>query len=172
MSSNLEDAKASWKRPPTIFGQDCEVCLPIGHYLTHGVWNLSQVTATKERGAHEMFAFANHYLSRLGFQTAATPKKRIFSAGGIGLAGAAFHDYGWTGVVLVAIAVAMLWRLSIYFLTNQRTFWLGLVLFPCLLFTMAIQFLFVAPATISFPFTALAFLLMWCLPRKAAKTFG
>jgi len=181
MSSNLEDAKAMWKGSPTIFGYsawgtsktiDCEVCLPVGHYLLHGVWNISQITATNERGAPELFAFANHYLSRLGFQTASIPKKRIFTAGGIGLAGAAFHDYGWTGVVLVAIGVAMLWRLSFYFLTGQQTFWLGLVLFPCLVFTMVIQFMFMGPATISFPFTFLAFLLMSCLPCNAAKTFS
>ena len=182
MSSNLEDAKAMWKGgSPTILGDsasgtskiiDCEVCLPIGHYLLHGVWNISQITATKERGAAELFAFANNYLSRLGFQTASISKKRIFSAGGIGLAGAAFHDYGGTGVVLVAIAVAILWRLSFYFLAGQQTFWLGMVLFPCLVFTMVIQFMFVGPATISFPFTFLAFLLMSCLPCKAGKTFS
>ncbi len=66
----------------------------------------------------------------------------------------------------------MLWRLSFYFLTGQQTFWLGLVLFPCLVFTMVIQFMFVGPATISFPFTFLAFLLMSCLPCNAAKTFS
>lgn len=169
-SSNLNDMKANWNSSKNLY-EKCNACISILMYFNHGLFNVSQITSTEERGSKELLAFVNHYLMRLGvseyfnYGESINSKSRVFSAGGLGLAGAAFHDYGWIGVFVLAIFLSVLWGFAIFCLQN-KFFIIGFILLPCLFFTFLIQFMFVGPATISFPFMAFAFFGASFLPHE------
>ena len=70
-------------------------------YLNHGLFNFAKVYAGGEEKGNVVFRKSTWFLSRLGL-LAAEPAygPRRYGAGGIGLVGSIFHDYGERGVVL------------------------------------------------------------------------
>ncbi|WP_126463541.1 hypothetical protein [Sulfuritortus calidifontis] len=133
--------------------------LPTLHYLNHGIWNYAMILDTRQRGAPVLLAFMSAYLSRLGLMS--NPEgntTRIYSQGGATLPGASYHDFGYPGLLVVAVFTAAMWVAGVYLLLRGGASSLfGLTLVVGAGLTIVLSLLFVAPATISYPFTIFAF---------------
>ena len=132
--------------------------IPTIHYLNHEEWNYAQLSAAESKGGPILFAFVPTYLGRIGLPVDPPDNNRVYSRGGTSLPRAAFHDFGWTGIVLIAMTVATTWSLGVTLvLRGEGTLWLGLIVLVRTTSSITMSYLFVAPATISFPFTLFAF---------------
>ncbi|NBY13412.1 MAG: hypothetical protein EBQ76_01390 [Betaproteobacteria bacterium] len=133
--------------------------LPTLQYLNHAIWNYSIILDTDRRGSSLLFGFVGDYLQRLGLAPPGAPKTRVHSLGGATLPGAAFHDYGIAGLAATAVAVGAWWVLGAALLVRGRRWrYVGLACLVGAGLSIAMNLLFVAPATMSFPFTLFAFL--------------
>ncbi len=133
--------------------------LPTLQYLNHALWNFAIILNTDRRGSPLLLGFVDDYLRRIGIGDAAEYKLRIHSLGGATLPGAAYHDYGYLGLLGTAVVVGMCWVLGAVLLSRGRRW--GLLGLTCLVaagLTIALSGLFVGPATMSFPFVMFAFL--------------
>lgn len=133
---------------------------PTLHYLNHAVWNYAMVMNSERRGAPVLMAFAHAYLHRIGLKlNSSEAGPRVHSRGGVTLPGAAYHDFGYLGLMAVAVFTAALWIVGAYLLMLGGARGLfGLAMIVAAGLNIALSLLFVAPATISYPFTVFAFL--------------
>lgn len=133
--------------------------LPTLQYLNHAIWNYAIILDTDRRGSLLLFGFVGDYLQRLGLAPPSAPKTRVHSLGGATLPGAAFHDYGIFGLAATALAVGAWWVFGAALLVRGRRWrYVGLACLVGAGLTIAMDLLFVAPSTMSFPFTLFAFL--------------
>jgi hypothetical protein len=133
--------------------------LPTLQYLNHAIFNYAIIVDTDRRGSSLLFGFVGDYLQRLGLAPPGAPKTRVISLGGATLPGAAFHDYGIAGLATTALAVGAWWAFGAAMLVRGRRWrYVGLACLAGAGLTIAMDLLFVAPATMSFPFTIFAFL--------------
>ncbi|GEM_PF-3431928 len=139
----------------SVLERHCSICAPTFLYINHGVINFAQVMATERRGDHILFRFVEAIASRLGIvELEENPApSRVFGPGGLPLAGAAFHDYGWQGLVAVAVFLGSVLGIGSRMLASPGfRFGIGLVLVTACFYTLALSNMFVAPSVISFPF--------------------
>jgi len=160
----------------TVLEQHCSICGPTFLYINHGVINLAQVMATEHRGDHILFRFAEAIANRLGIlELEENPAPtRVFGPGGLPLAGAAFHDYGWQGLVAVAVFLGTVLGIGSRMLASPGfRFGIGLVLVTSCFYTLALSNMFVAPSVISFPFIvfslSLSFVIFPWLARQSVR---
>jgi hypothetical protein len=172
---SLEDG-GRWRE--ALVTDICPVCGPMMVYANHGIFNLSKVFAYEERGDPILFGHIKSWARRIGVDFAATDggvMKRVYGPGGITLAGAAFHDFGFLGSLAVAAILgtafgfAILWMQS----TGIRSL-AGLWLFSSLFYVLLISSLFVGYSVLPFPFVTFgvgAGLLVWVLMNASSPAY-
>jgi len=136
-------------------------CPPCGLstlYLSHGLFNFELVANTDRRGEALLLSFARSWLQRLRLWNASgSAAERVHGRGGMGLVGAAYHDHGWKGVLGLAAGMALsLSLVGVLLRSSPRLAVLGLLGYLALGLTVLFQFMFVAPATLAFPFVMLS----------------
>jgi len=148
----------------------CAVCALMLTYLNHGVWNLAKVVSTEESGSPVLFAFASYWAVRLGIGLSAGARgeegKRVYGPGGLTLPGAAYHDFGWRGVVVAGMVVGALLGLGLRLMRCPCWWWEGMAIFVLGGVVEGESLLFVAPGTLSFPFVAVS-TLAWLVGMRA-----
>jgi hypothetical protein len=157
-----------------VIHEKCTSCIPTLLYLNHGIWNVEMVTSQDKRGDPVLFAFARYWAYRLGLVSSPPAVGyRVYSAGGVTLPGAAYHDFGWKGVVGVGIALGALLALSIVLICRGGLLlWFGFTTLVAAGVMEALSLLFVAPATLAFPFAIFAFLATALLAVFLIRPYG
>jgi hypothetical protein len=131
------------------------------HYLNHGIYNFAQILGASEKGPSILMDTLYFYLARFGVDVPLKEGFRIYSLGGATLAGSLYHDLGWLGMLAAALALALMWCAGVVIaLRNNWSIWFGITLLVGMTITFSMSLLFVAPSTISFPFTLAAFLVL------------
>lgn len=152
--------------------EGCAVCALILTYVNHGIWNLASVVSTEERGRPVLFAFVRYWGDRLGVWRSQGERrekaKRVYGPGGLTLPGAAYHDFGWPGVVLTGVAVGALLGVGMGLMRSSAWWPEGVAIFVLGGIVEGESLLFVAPGTLSFPFVAVA-TLAWLLGMRAVR---
>lgn len=151
----------------------CATCMSTLLYLNHGIYNFVQITATEGRGDPVLFGFARYWGERLGIlEKQARPGSRVYAAGGATLPGAAYHDFGWSGTAFVGATMGALLVWAIWLIGRGGSWqWFGIAGFVVVGIGMMEGLLFVAPATLSFPFILTAFLVV-ALAKTVQSRFG
>jgi len=157
-----------------VISEKCTSCIPTLLYLNHGIWNVEMVTSQDKRGDPVLFTFARYWAYRLGLVSSPPAAGcRVYSAGGVTLPGAAYHDFGWKGVVGAGIALGALLALSIVLICRGGLLlWLGFTTLVAAGAMEALSLLFVAPATLAFPFAIFAFLATALLAVFLTRPYG
>lgn len=138
----------------------CASCAMVAIYLSHGIWNFQHALPYDERPQWAFVSFARHWLSRAGIEIGPNDdRRRVYGSGSIALAGAAWYDFGVTGLVVIA-ALHALFILAAGLLLPRGGVWssLGVVIYACIGLVTLWSLLAFAVNTLSFPFIALAFL--------------
>jgi len=151
----------------------CMSCQHIALYLNHGIWNFAQVLHDGRRGGKVLFRFIHNWIGRFGIVNTASVV-RVYGRGGVTLVGAAFHDYGFLGVVALSVVMAVVLLAGIWLMTKGGFYlFAGLLIYMATGFTIAYSLLFVGPAIMSFPFIMFSSTIVFyfCL-RRSAKVFG
>lgn len=131
----------------------CPSCNMVFLYLNHGIFNFESILANEQRGTPVMLAAVRYWLTRLGFDLAEEPPVRVYGRGGLTLPGAAWHDWGPMGMIVVALLHGGIAVISAFLFTRgllSAAFGLVLFVIPGLL--SAFSLLFPATSTIGFPF--------------------
>lgn len=131
----------------------CPSCNMVFLYLNHGIFNFESILASEQRGTPVMLASVRYWLTRLGFDLAEEPPVRVYGRGGLTLPGAAWHDWGPMGMIVVALLHGGIAVISAFLFTRgllSAAFGLVLFVIPGLL--SAFSLLFPATSTIGFPF--------------------
>lgn len=90
---------------------------PTLHYLNHAVWNYAMILDSDQRGAPVLTVFVRVYLHRMGIgSNPSEDGTRVYSRGGLTLPGAAYHDFGYPGLLAVAVITAAAWVIGAYLL--------------------------------------------------------
>lgn len=123
-------------------------------YLNHATFNFAYVLGIKERGEGRLFSCFYQWIRLLRLCSAPKgPPSRVFGRGGVTLAGAAYHDFGWAGVVIAALAHGLLFTGALAWM--RGTGWTavtGTVVFLSSVLTTGLSGLFVAASLSPFPF--------------------
>lgn len=131
----------------------CPSCNMVFLYLNHGIFNFESVLANEQRGTPVMIAPVHNWLTRLGFDPDEERPIRVYGRGGLTLPGAAWHDWGPVGMIVVALLHGGIAVISAFLFTRgllSAAFGLVLFVIPGLL--SAFSLLFPAASTIGFPF--------------------
>jgi hypothetical protein len=148
------DSAVDWRQ--ALFVDRCAICRPTMVYLSHGIFNLSKVMATEERGPPVLLVFFTSLPKRLGLSDPVavdSTAKRVYGPGGVSLAGAAYHDFGAAGVVLSALVIGLLFGQSILWMQGVGiSVLVGAWLFAGLFYTLLISNMFVGFSVLPFPF--------------------
>lgn len=147
---------SDWRR--TVFIDMCSICSTTMVYVDHGIFNLARVMASEARGDPVLLKFFNSWLGRLGVIQAAPAgktEKRVYGPGGLSLGGAAYHDFGATGLVITAALLGALFGASIRLMrASGAGSLLGAWIFSCLFYVLLISNIFVGFSVLPFPFIA------------------
>lgn len=139
-----------------LFIDKCSICGATMLYLNHGIFNLSKMMASEARGDRILLKFFSSLPERLGLAEAPTtvqPRERVYGPGGITLAGAAYHDFGVTGLVTTAAVLGALFGGSIRMIQASGVGALvGVWMFSWLLYLLLISNMFVGFSVLPFPF--------------------
>ena len=141
-------------------------------YANHGLANFAIIHDTQRRGSPLLLGFVEDYLQRINIGSVKEKKIRVHSRGGATLPGAAYHDYGYPGLVCTALVVGLSWSVGSALLSRGgRWGFVGLTFLAGTALTIALSMLFVAPATMSFPFIIFAFLasILCIIPKPNRK---
>lgn len=131
----------------------CPSCNMVFLYLNHGIFNFESVLANKQRGTPVMLMPVRYWLTRLGLDLAEEPPVRVYGRGGLSLPGAAWHDWGPLGMIVIALLHGGIAVISAFLFTRGLlSAALGLVLFVIPGLLSAFSLLFPAASTIGFPF--------------------
>lgn len=170
LKARAQDDGAEWRE--ALFVERCPVCGPAMVYVNHGIFNLSKALAGDERGDPILLKFIAGWGKRLGLDLGMEGKTgaRVYGPGGITLAGAAYHDHGYVGLVLTAAVLGLLFGQSILWMqsTGVRVL-VGVWLFSCLFYVLLISSMFVGFSVLPFPFIAFGIgvgLLVWMFMSK------
>jgi hypothetical protein len=127
-------------------------------YLNHGLWNYEWIAQTEARGDSVLLAPIAGWLVRLGvLEPHAGLASRAHGAGGLTLPGAAYHDLGPLGVILVGLALALMARTAGALMTSAPVrSALGVILFVTAFLTVCHSLMFLGWAVMSFPFVMFA----------------
>lgn len=140
--------------------QACKACNAIFIYLNHGIYNFEHIVAQENlRGDPVFFAFFRGVAKRFGFPMEENPSKtRVYGLGGATLPGSAYHDFGFTGMVIVGVVQALLAILAGGLLRSGSLLWegAGLVLYVVVGYVAALSMMFVGFNVISFPFITIS----------------
>ncbi len=154
LKERVPDNDGSWRDVPFI--SMCSACGSAVVYANHGIFNLSKVIASEERGAPILLGHINSWIRRAGFDLSETSEKvpkRVYGPGGVTLAGAAYHDFGFMGVVAIATILGTLFGQSILWMQSIGLRALaGAWLFCCLFYMLLVSSMFVGFAVLPFPF--------------------
>lgn len=149
-----DDGQPDWRR--TLFVDRCSICGPTMVYVNHGIFNLSKMMASEARGDPVLLKFFSSLPERLGLVEALStrqPRERVYGPGGISLAGAAYHDFGVTGLVITAAVLGTLFGVSIWAMQAYGVGVLvGVWMFSWLLYVLLIANMFVGFSVLPFPF--------------------
>lgn len=150
-----------------ILWHDCETCSSFMLYFNHGIINFSQLYANSERGDPVLLAFLQAALNRLRLETNASDHhERIYGAGGTTLAGAAYHDYGWRGIIACAAVLGLLYGVFISLISaSHGRSMLALSGYLIIFYVIAISSLFVGMNVLPFPFICFSCLLSYVMLR-------
>jgi hypothetical protein len=153
----------------------CNACNAIFIYLNHGIYNFAHIASQDNlRGDPVFFNFFRGAAKRFGFPIEEKVNKpRVYGLGGATLPGSAYHDFGFSGMVVVGIVHALLAILAGGLLRSGSLQWegVGLVLYVAVGFVTALSMMFVGFNIIAFPFVvwsaaaAMAVLIAWVKMR-------
>lgn len=144
-------APEEWAREKVL--NACPSCDMVFLYLNHGIFNFESVLANEQSGTSVMLAPVRYWLTRIGFDLAQEPPTRVYGRGGLTLPGAAWHDWGPVGMIVVALLHGGIAVVSAFLFTRGLlAAALGLVLFVIPGLLSAFSLLFPAASTIGFPF--------------------
>lgn len=154
-------------------GEICPVCQPVFLYLNHGLWNYERIMDTSRRGSPEVLEFLYYWLHRLGVSVEWGKQTRVYGNGGATLMGAAYHDYGWFGLLGVAVLHGALAVLFIQLMVRRGLAGVfGVTGYAANGITLGMSLIFVAPETVAFPFVAfglfLSLLIVWLAESRAS----
>lgn len=139
-----------------LFIDKCSICGTTMVYVNHGIFNLSRMMASEARGEPILLKFFSSLPERLGLVEALStrqPRERVYGPGGISLAGAAYHDFGVTGLVITAAVLGALFGVSIRMMRAYGGGALvGVWMFSWLLYVLLISNMFVGFSVLPFPF--------------------
>jgi hypothetical protein len=128
-------------------------------WFNHGIINFSQMLDSTERGPPIVFNLFKILGLKFGLikraEPQATPVRSAYGPGGVTLPGAAYHDYGWAGFVLVAVLFASAFGASLH--AMQRSSLIGLVgigVFPLCFYVLFLANMLVGYNIMPFPFIA------------------
>ncbi len=167
LKARTQDDGAEWRE--TLFVERCPVCGPALVYANHGIFNLSKVLASDERGRPILLSYIAAWGKRIGLNIRSDGENgvRVYGPGGITLAGAAYHDYGVLGVVLVAAVLGLLFGQSINWMASSGSrVIVGAWLFSVLFYVLIISSIFVGFSILPFPFITFGIgvgLMVWML---------
>lgn len=150
-----DKAEASYRR---LLLEHCSICAPAMVYINHGVLNLGRVVGNELRGSPVFFQFLGSWMTRIlpsEMHMSAQAVSRVYGPGGLTLAGAAYHDFGLSGVLILAVIMGLSFGASIKLLFgNGFGAMFGLCCFVCLFYVQTISNMFNGFGVISFPFIA------------------
>lgn len=151
-----QDEGADWRE--AVFVDGCPICGPAMVYANHGIFNLSRTIGSEERGTPVLLGHLGSWARRFGIDMRATDGemvKRVYGPGGLTLAGAAYHDYGLAGVLIMATILGILFGQSILWMqSNGIRALIGVWLFCCIFYMLFISSIFVGFSVLPFPFVA------------------
>lgn len=147
-------SQSDWRS--MLFMDKCSICSATMVYVNHGIFNLSKMMASEARGDPVLLKFFSSLPERLGMVEALPtrqPTERVYGPGGISLAGAAYHDFGVTGLVITAAVLGALFGVSIWMMQAYGVGTLvGVWMFNWLLYVLLISNMFVGFSVLPFPF--------------------
>lgn len=131
----------------------CPSCNMVFLYLNHGIFNFESVLSNEQSGTPVMLAPVRYWLTRIGFDLAQENPTRVYGRGGLTLPGAAWHDWGPLGMIVVALLHGGIAVISAFlFSRGLLSAAFGFVLFVIPGLLSAFSLLFPATSTIGFPF--------------------
>jgi hypothetical protein len=160
-----------------LFMDLCPVCSFIIIYINHGIFNLSKVMASNERGDPVFLNFIAAWSTRIGLDISFGAKTgmRAHGPGGLTLAGAAYHDYGALGFLFIAATLGLLFRKSLCWINSACVRVLfGVWLFSLLFYVLLLSSMFVGFSLLPFPFIAFGIgvgLVLWMCVSKVRSTY-
>lgn len=156
LRARTQDEGGNWR--DALFVDVCPICGSAMVYANHGIFNLSRTVGSEERGAPVLLGYLRSLVRRLGVDLRPAEGemvKRVYGPGGITLAGAAYHDYGLVGVLIMAAILGILFGQSIlWMLSNGIRTLIGVWLFCCFFYMLLISSMFVGFSVLPFPFVA------------------
>lgn len=134
----------------------CPICVSTIIYLNHGIYNLGKVMASDERGDALLIRPFYRIIQRIGLDSPwgfGSRVHRVFGPGGLPIAGAAYHDYGSSGLVVTAALLGILFGFSIRLMVTQGLCSaVGVWLFGIIFYVTSVSNIFVGFDILPFPF--------------------
>lgn len=126
-------------------------------YLNHSLFNFAQVVYSRSNSSGVIIRKTLWPLERLGLYKIDHDSNRVYGAGGLGLIGVIYHDFGVFGVVFggVIFGLVFLCTLALFYFDNIDV---GVPLFfsSILFYAISLSNIFYVPSLMVFPFVILA----------------
>ena len=134
----------------------CSTCGSTMLYLEHGIINFSQIVAAHSRGDPVLFRFFQTLPTRFGLayidEDKNAPDSRVYGPGGTTFAGAAYHDYGISGVLLSALVLGTIYGWMLRLINGKKALSLGVWLYVGCFYILMTSNIFVGSNAMPFPF--------------------